>query len=154
MLTSEHLMTLGRSGSLVVAYKLASCTNRSIMACVQGKVYLALQVPVTACPCALVLSTPVVVVAGLTAAAKMGYSSREDIYWSLKVVTFDKTGILTQGRFQVMHPGMLCSVSSMSSSASPATATSCICHMFCIQHTCLDSLHIAVTHMLGRHDLM
>ena len=129
-------MTLGRSGSLVVAYKLASCTNSSIMAYVQGKVYLALQVLVTACPCALVLSTPVVVVAGLTAAAKNGILIKGghilESLAALKVITFDKTGTLTQGRFQVMHPGMLCSVSSTSSSASPATATSCMCHMFCI----------------------
>jgi predicted ABC-type sugar transport system permease subunit len=38
----------------------------------QHWVYLALQILVTACPCALVLSTPVTVVAGLAAAARQG----------------------------------------------------------------------------------
>ena len=35
-------------------------------------VYLSLQILVTACPCALVLSTPVTVVAGLAASARQG----------------------------------------------------------------------------------
>lgn len=35
-------------------------------------IYLSLQILVTACPCALVLSTPVTVVAGLAAAARQG----------------------------------------------------------------------------------
>lgn len=38
----------------------------------QWWVYLALQILVTACPCALVLSTPVTMVAALAAAAKQG----------------------------------------------------------------------------------
>ncbi len=64
-----------------------------------------MQVLVTACPCALVLSTPVVVVAGLTAAAKNGVLIKGghvlEALAAAKVLTFDKTGTLTQGQFQV-----------------------------------------------------
>ncbi len=67
--------------------------------------YLSLQVLVTACPCALVLSTPVVVVAGLTAAAKNGVLIKGGQFLEAlagaRVLTFDKTGTLTQGQFQV-----------------------------------------------------
>ena len=68
--------------------------------------YLALQVLVTASPCALVLSTPVVVVAGLTAAARNGVLIKGghvlEALAAAKVLTFDKTGTLTQGHFQVI----------------------------------------------------
>lgn len=82
----------------------------STLSCTQDKVYLALQVLVTACPCALVLSTPVVVVAGLTAAAKNGILIKGghvlESMSAVKILTFDKTGTLTQGRFQVTHHRM------------------------------------------------
>lgn len=70
--------------------------------------YLSLQVLVTACPCALVLSTPVTIVAGLGAAAQQGIFLKGGRFLEAlalaRVVTFDKTGTLTQARFKVIMP--------------------------------------------------
>lgn len=66
-------------------------------------VYLSLQVLVTACPCALVLSTPVTVVSALARAAQVGVLIKGgtvlQALQSVRVITFDKTGTLTRGVF-------------------------------------------------------
>ncbi len=64
--------------------------------------YKALVLLVIACPCALVISTPVTVVSGLAAAAKQGILVKGGVHLeqarSLRVVALDKTGTLTEGK--------------------------------------------------------
>ncbi|MVW80148.1 heavy metal translocating P-type ATPase [Bordetella sp. 02P26C-1] len=65
-------------------------------------IYRALALLIIACPCALVISTPVTVVSGLTAAARRGILIKGGIYLEqgrkLTWLALDKTGTLTHGK--------------------------------------------------------
>ncbi|HHX7304832.1 heavy metal translocating P-type ATPase [Fluoribacter dumoffii] len=65
-------------------------------------IYKALTLLVIACPCALVISTPVTVVSGLAAAAQHGLLIKGGSYLEmghqLKLIALDKTGTLTEGK--------------------------------------------------------
>jgi len=76
-------------------------------------IYKALTLLIIACPCALVISTPITVVSGLATAAHHGLLIKGGAFLEnghlLKLIALDKTGTLTQGYPSLTDTISLCS---------------------------------------------
>ena len=76
-------------------------------------VYKALVLLVIACPCALVIATPVTVVSGLASAARRGILIKGGVYLEgahkLKAIALDKTGTITEGKPKLVAQQVLAS---------------------------------------------
>ena len=89
-------------------------------------IYKALVLLVIACPCALVISTPVTIVSGLAAAARRGILIKGGIYLEgarkLKAIALDKTGTITEGKPKLVARELLAPTSGTASVEALAAA--------------------------------
>jgi len=73
--------------------------------------YKALVLLVIACPCALVIATPVTVVSGLASAARRGILIKGGVYLEeahkLRAIALDKTGTITEGKPRLVAHAVL-----------------------------------------------
>jgi Cd2+/Zn2+-exporting ATPase len=90
---------------LLLAALIAAVPPLAFGASAADWLYRALVLLVIACPCALVISTPVSIVSALAAAARCGVLVKGGVYLeraaAIRSIAFDKTGTLTRGRLSV-----------------------------------------------------
>ncbi len=70
-----------------------------------SSIYKGLAILLIGCPCALIISTPSAIAAGISVATKFGilikHASALEIIGRVKTMAFDKTGTLTEGKLSV-----------------------------------------------------
>jgi Cd2+/Zn2+-exporting ATPase len=93
---------------LVVAVAVVLAVVPALLGAAFGEwFYRALALLIIACPCALVISTPVTVVSGIGSASRRGIlikgGAALEAAGRLKALAFDKTGTLTEGRPVLSH---------------------------------------------------
>ena len=97
--------------------------------------YLACVLLVVACPCALVLSTPVVAVSALTLCAQRGVlvkgSAHLERLGRVERVFMDKTGTLTRGAFTLSAVRLVCSPKDDTEYQRPALAVGALLRWMC-----------------------
>jgi Cd2+/Zn2+-exporting ATPase len=93
-------------GVVVLAVGIAAIPPAVTGTAFQPWLYKALVLLVIACPCALVISTPVTIVSGLAAAARRGILVKGGVHLEqaakLRMIALDKTGTLTEGKPQLV----------------------------------------------------
>lgn len=92
--------------SMMILALLVACIPPLFFGAIWGEsIYRGLVLLVIACPCALVISTPVSIVSGLSSAAKAGVLIKGGVFLEkaahIKALALDKTGTLTQGHPEV-----------------------------------------------------
>lgn len=94
---------------LVVLLAICMCSFPWIISAEVGRLWFknGLVLVVVACPCALIISTPVTYVAGLAACAQKGIivkgGQHLETLNKVQYIAFDKTGTLSEGIFQLLH---------------------------------------------------
>ena len=94
---------------IVVLLAICMCSFPWIVSNEVGRVWFkeGLVLLVVACPCALIISTPVTYVAGLAACAQNGIivkgGQHLETLSKVQFIAFDKTGTLSEGIFQMLH---------------------------------------------------
>jgi len=94
---------------VVILLALCMCTIPWAVSLEVGRIWtkMGLVTIVIACPCGLIISTPVTYVAGLAATAQRGILVKGGIHLEalglVKKIAFDKTGTLTEGKFAMLH---------------------------------------------------
>ena len=92
---------------VLLAIGIAAGPPLVVGAAFQPWLYKALVMLVIACPCALVISTPVTIVSGLAAAARRGILVKGGVHLEqaakLRMIALDKTGTLTEGKPELVE---------------------------------------------------
>ena len=120
---------------VLVAFLIATAPYVFAGATGPGYVYTACVLLVVACPCALVLSTPVVSVCGLTKAARRGMlvkgSAHLESLARCAVACVDKTGTLTEGRFAMTEVRLAVPVTDRAAKPRPALGAGALLRWAC-----------------------